>query len=253
LIEPIFAALQWIAVLVANSSSRPMRSRRPHPAPARACIWAIREAIISRRLAPGTALPPTRTLAADLALGRNTVVRVYDQLIVEGYLDSRVGSGTFVSDAVAVTAPQQKPRRMVGARSEGLSKRGVPDRCRCAVEPGAGGGVHARFPGRHPLSLRHLAQAGRQADAARTASSRPVRLRRLRSAEAGARRIPVRDPHDVVQPAADPDPERLAPGARPVRAHARRRRRRGVDGRIRATGGRATCWRPAISPSTRCQ
>jgi GntR family transcriptional regulator/MocR family aminotransferase len=85
---------------------------------------AIRQAIIERRLKPGTALPPTRTLAAELALGRNTVVHAYDQLIVEGYLDSRIGSGTFVSDAVARTATPQKPRRMVGNCREGLSRRG---------------------------------------------------------------------------------------------------------------------------------
>ncbi len=98
---------------------------QPTGASARAQLYlAIRQAIIERRLEPGTALPPTRTLAAELALGRNTVVRAYDQLIVEGYLDSRVGSGTFVSDAVASTAPPQKPKRMVCARQEGLSRRG---------------------------------------------------------------------------------------------------------------------------------
>ena len=143
---------------------------------ARARLYlAIREAIIARRLTPGTALPPTRTLAADLALGRNTVVRVYDQLIVEGYLDSRVGSGTFVSDAVAATAPQQKPRRMVGTRSEGLSRRG----CRIAADalssrvqagafmPGFPDVVHFPFATwrklvakQMRLEQRHLAQYG---------------------------------------------------------------------------------------------
>ena len=99
-------------------------ARQPASSSARARLYlAIRAAIIDQ-LSPGTLLPPTRTLAAELGLGRNTVVRVYDQLIVEGYLTSRVGSGTFVSDAVAATAPQQKPRRMIGMRSEGLSRRG---------------------------------------------------------------------------------------------------------------------------------
>ncbi len=84
----------------------------------------IRQAILERRLGPGTALPPTRILAAELGLGRNTVVRAYDQLVVEGYLDSAVGSGTFVSDAIGRTRVPQRPKRMVGTRREGLSRRG---------------------------------------------------------------------------------------------------------------------------------
>ncbi|AWI76254.1 GntR family transcriptional regulator [Parazoarcus communis] len=85
---------------------------------------SIREAILARSLDAGTAVPPTRVLAAELELGRNTVVRAYDQLLVEGYLESRVGSGTFVSDAVSQIASPQPPRRLVGTRQEGMSRRG---------------------------------------------------------------------------------------------------------------------------------
>jgi GntR family transcriptional regulator/MocR family aminotransferase len=46
---------------------------------------AFREAIRSGRLAPGTRLPSSRVLATDLGLGRNTVVRVYSELINEGW------------------------------------------------------------------------------------------------------------------------------------------------------------------------
>ena len=41
---------------------------------------AIREAILSARFRPGERLPPTRTLAANLSLGRNTVLEAYEQL-----------------------------------------------------------------------------------------------------------------------------------------------------------------------------
>ncbi|WP_344157887.1 PLP-dependent aminotransferase family protein [Kribbella yunnanensis] len=58
---------------------------------------SFREAIRSGRLAPGTRLPPSRVLAADLGLGRSTVVRVYSELINEGWLTALHGSGTEVS------------------------------------------------------------------------------------------------------------------------------------------------------------
>ncbi len=58
---------------------------------------ALRVAILTGQTPPGTRLPATRALAAELALGRNTVADAYDQLSAEGYLDARVGSGTRVA------------------------------------------------------------------------------------------------------------------------------------------------------------
>lgn len=85
---------------------------------------ALRQAILDKRLTPGTQLPATRSLAEELDIGRNTVVRAYEQLLVEGYLDGRTGSGTFVSDALQRTTRALPPKRLVGARREGLSRRG---------------------------------------------------------------------------------------------------------------------------------
>lgn len=56
----------------------------------------VRAAILDGRLRPGDALPPTRELARRLAVARNTVGVAYDRLASEGYLESRVGAGTFV-------------------------------------------------------------------------------------------------------------------------------------------------------------
>ncbi|NEC23320.1 GntR family transcriptional regulator, partial [Streptomyces parvus] len=47
---------------------------------------ALREAVRSGRLAPGTRLPPYRSLAADLGLARNTVADAYAELVAEGWL-----------------------------------------------------------------------------------------------------------------------------------------------------------------------
>jgi GntR family transcriptional regulator / MocR family aminotransferase len=58
----------------------------------------IRSAVLSGRLAAGARLPSTRSLAADLGVSRNTVAGAFDQLMAEGYLEGRVGAGTFVTD-----------------------------------------------------------------------------------------------------------------------------------------------------------
>ncbi|WP_274770468.1 winged helix-turn-helix domain-containing protein [Chromobacterium amazonense] len=64
----------------------------------------LRELIRQTRLAPGSAVPASRQLAETLALGRNTVLAAYEQLIAEGYLESKHGSGTYVCQAFASTA-----------------------------------------------------------------------------------------------------------------------------------------------------
>ncbi|MGE3912665.1 MAG: PLP-dependent aminotransferase family protein [Chloroflexota bacterium] len=72
----------------------------------------LRDDILARRLRPGERLPPSRTLAAQLAVSRTTVVLVYEQLVAEGYAEARQGAGTFVSRQipdealVAVRRPQ---------------------------------------------------------------------------------------------------------------------------------------------------
>lgn len=56
----------------------------------------LRGAIINGAIRTGERLPSTRTLAADLGVSRNTVVAAVDRLTAEGYLEARIGSGTFV-------------------------------------------------------------------------------------------------------------------------------------------------------------
>jgi GntR family transcriptional regulator/MocR family aminotransferase len=56
-----------------------------------------REAILSGQLKPGAQLPSTRELARHFAVSRNTVLSAFEQLLAEGFLEGKVGSGTFVS------------------------------------------------------------------------------------------------------------------------------------------------------------
>ncbi|NYI00455.1 PLP-dependent aminotransferase family protein [Cupriavidus plantarum] len=69
----------------------------------RALYACVRGAIQDGSLAPSTRMPPQRDLAAELGLSRNTVMFAYEQLLAEGYLTARTGSGTFVAD----TAPER--------------------------------------------------------------------------------------------------------------------------------------------------
>src|SRR6266567_1263306 len=57
----------------------------------------LRLAILTGQLAAGTRLPATRTLANELGVSRNTVYLAYQQLLAEGYCDSKVGHGTSVA------------------------------------------------------------------------------------------------------------------------------------------------------------
>ena len=72
---------------------------------------SIRDAIRSGRLPRGSALPPSRALAADLGVSRGVVVEAYQQLAAEGYLASRAGGYTQVAAGPAPPATGPVPAR----------------------------------------------------------------------------------------------------------------------------------------------
>lgn len=67
------------------------------------------DGVAAGRLPPGEKLPATRAMAAELGVARGTVAAAYDRLIAEGYLESRVGAGTFVSRDVGLARPTSAP------------------------------------------------------------------------------------------------------------------------------------------------
>lgn len=71
-------------------------------------IRALKSAILESRLAPGTRLPASRTLARDLDISRNTVLAAYGQLQAEGFLLARVGSGSHVADLGCRSVPARR-------------------------------------------------------------------------------------------------------------------------------------------------
>lgn len=83
---------------------------------------ALRVRVLDGRLASGTRLPASRDLATALAISRNSVVRAYDQLYAEGFIEGRVGDGTYVAQLPQSTVP---PKKLSTKVSTGLST-GLP-------------------------------------------------------------------------------------------------------------------------------
>ena len=86
----------------------------------------IRELIISGQLKAGLRLPSTRDLVGQLSVSRNTIVYALDQLVAEGYLRSRTGSGIYVEDLPGRDERVEPARRNVG---NGFSRE-IPKRAR---------------------------------------------------------------------------------------------------------------------------
>lgn len=110
----------------------------------------LSDAIRDGRLAAGERLPSSRDLAVGLRVARGTVTTAYDRLIAEGFLISRAGSGTFVSDAV--TGGAHRPARSVRsgtARPSPLWERlpaGIDDGDPLPYDLSVGGPDPALFP-----------------------------------------------------------------------------------------------------------
>ncbi|HXD67926.1 MAG TPA: PLP-dependent aminotransferase family protein [Solirubrobacteraceae bacterium] len=79
---------------------------------------ALRDAIRSGRLLAGTLLPPSRVLAQELGMSRGVVVDSYSQLVAEGYLTAKRGSGTRVATLPApwVLPGAREPRHLTPFR-----------------------------------------------------------------------------------------------------------------------------------------
>lgn len=63
----------------------------------------IRAQCLAGTLPAGTRVPSVREMAQMLAVNPNTVLRVYEKLTAEGYLERRHGSGTFIADKLPMS------------------------------------------------------------------------------------------------------------------------------------------------------
>lgn len=107
--------------LLLPAASAPARAR------GRSLQAALREAVRTGRLAPGTRLPSSRDLAADLGVSRGLITEAYEQLTAEGYLRSGRGAGTWVGGAVRAAPPRARDLapRPSGVRADFVA--GTPD------------------------------------------------------------------------------------------------------------------------------
>jgi GntR family transcriptional regulator/MocR family aminotransferase len=98
------------------------------PARRRAALeTALRQAIRDGSLRPGVSLPSSRGLAEQLGLARGTVTSAYGQLIEEGFLTSRPGSGTSVADVRDPKPAAASPHRFAAAGPPHDLRPGSPD------------------------------------------------------------------------------------------------------------------------------
>lgn len=88
---------------------------------------ALREAVRTGRLHPGTRVPSSRTLARDLGIARNTVAEAYGQLVAEGWLTARQGSGTRVAEQAATIDARPSAPEVAAGRSRYDLRPGSPD------------------------------------------------------------------------------------------------------------------------------
>jgi GntR family transcriptional regulator/MocR family aminotransferase len=83
----------------------------------------LRQAILAGTFVPGCRLPPTRAMAEECGVARQTVVLAYERLAAEGYVRARVGSGTFVATDLPDAAPRAVP--VPRSAAPALSRRGT--------------------------------------------------------------------------------------------------------------------------------
>ena len=82
--------------------ANPAPSAAPSSATLRQQVYAqLRSAIEQGRWPAGTRLPPSRAHAGLLGVSRNTVLWAVQRLLAEGYVEARVGDGTYVAQALA--------------------------------------------------------------------------------------------------------------------------------------------------------
>src|SRR5579863_10683472 len=107
-----------------KSSTLPLNLREPKPGlPLYRWLYdELRAAILSGHLRPGARLPATRDLAAQYGPSRPTIVTAFEQLRSEGYVEGKVGSGTYVSKTLPDDLLQAPPAKLVVT----ARRRGIP-------------------------------------------------------------------------------------------------------------------------------
>ena len=86
----------------------------------RQIVNQVKYLVASGLLQPGEELPPIRTLALQLKVTPNTVVKAYGELEISGVIHKRQGSGTFVSEGRPQQVALRERRRVIEQRIDSL-------------------------------------------------------------------------------------------------------------------------------------
>jgi GntR family transcriptional regulator / MocR family aminotransferase len=97
----------------------------------------VRSAVLSGALRPGTRVPSSRAMASKLGVARASVVSAYDHLLAEGYVESRQGSGTFISSHLSSLASRRPGAPRAIKRVVPTSAQTFPDFERSTVQSDA--------------------------------------------------------------------------------------------------------------------
>jgi DNA-binding transcriptional MocR family regulator len=109
----------------------------------------LRTGILDGHLAPGTRLPSTRTLARELSVSRTTAEEVYSQLDAEGFVERRVGDGTYVAAIDVVRTPRTaRPAKTAPGMRRLATRTDAKVRHPCFPEAAAGLHVMAQLEDR---------------------------------------------------------------------------------------------------------
>ena len=85
----------------------------------RQIVNQVKYLVASGRLRPGDELPPIRTLAQQLLVTPNTIVKAYGELEAEDVVYKRRGAGTYLADASSPLAKSEK-RKILSQRADAL-------------------------------------------------------------------------------------------------------------------------------------
>ena len=86
----------------------------------RQVVNQVKYLVASGLLQPGEELPPIRTLALQLKVTPNTIVKAYGELEISGVIHKRQGSGTFVSERRPQQVALRERRRVIEQRIDAL-------------------------------------------------------------------------------------------------------------------------------------
>src|SRR5262249_47558872 len=97
----------------------------------------VRSAVLSGALRSGTRVPSSRAMASQLGVARPSVVSAYEQLLAEGYVESRRGWGSFISGHLPGLASRRQSAPRAIRRAVPTAAQGFPDFERSAVQSDA--------------------------------------------------------------------------------------------------------------------